>query len=494
MKFKYSLLALIVVAAIATSVATGYRLGHGTWPDNQLFMSPAELLEPAGAASDPAAVNPKKIRFYRNPMGLPDTSPVPKKDSMGMDYLPVYAEDPAAAAPKKIKFYRNPMGLPDTSPVPKKDSMGMDYLPVYEDGDGPADDGKTIKVSLDRVQRSGMRSVAAERRRLALPVHAPGKVMLDESTLKMVTLRVDAYIEKLYVDTTGQTVKEGDPLFRAVSTDVIVAQANYRSAIAVAGTKQGPEVNGALRRLQVLGVPKSHIDKVGIKGEMPMAVEWPSPVSGTVMEKMVVEGERAEPGRALFKIADLSRLWVIADVAETDLSLIRVGGKAALTFRALPGEAVTGTVIFIYPELNPDTRTGRVRIALENPDGRFKSDMYADVVLDAAPAGGEEVTVPADALIESGNRTVVIVDKGDGRFEPRDVKLGMRGDGFVEIKSGIAAGENVVVAANFLIDAESNLQAALKAFTAEPKAEPQAESAVPPAAVSAGNPIVGANQ
>ena len=361
------------------------------------------------------------------------------------------------------------MGAPDSSPVPKKDSMGMDYIPVYEDGDTASpDDAKIVKVSVDKVQRSGVRTTVAETRKLALPIRAPGKVVIDERTLRMITLRVDGYIDKLYVNAVGQQVKQGEPLFRLFSQEVLNAEALYQVAIQ-SGGKQSAGNQGALRRLENLGLPESHLRKIGATGAVPANIEWPSPVSGVVIEKMVVEGERAEPGRALFKIADPSHLWVIADVAEQDADKIRVGAEVSLTFRALPGEPVAGKVTFIYPGLNADTRTAKIRIDLANRDGRFRPDMYADVTIDSGTGDNLALTVPVDAVIDSGGKRVVILDKGDGKFEPREVTLGARGDGFVEVKTGIAAGDKIVTAANFLIDAESNLRAALAAFTAEPK-------------------------
>ena len=523
----------LAVLALGVGTASGYRLGTGAWPDTtELRQKLAALAGQAVAKSAPVngpkllyyrnpmgspdtsrvpkkdsmgmdylpvfegdaaatvvlvskpAVDQKPL-YYRNPMGSPDTSPVPKKDSMGMDYLPVFAGDAAAppvskpAGDQKPLYYRNPMGLPDTSPVPKKDSMGMDYLPVFAD-DAAADDGKTVKISLDRVQRSGVRSAPAELRRLTAPVHAHGKVMMDESTLRIVSLRADAVIEKLYANTTGQKVKAGAPLFRIFSKEILNAQALYRVTAASTGQRTGPEVDGALQRLRNLDVPQSHLDLVAGRGKMPMSIEWPSPVSGTVVEKMIIEGERAEPGRALLKIADLSKMWVVAEVAEQDLGMVRVGAKAMLTFRALPGKSIEGKVAFVYPELMAETRTGRVRIVLDNSGGLFKQDMYAEVVIDAGGGDAKVVTVPVDAVIDSGSQQVVIIDKGEGKFEPRQVTVGTRGDGFVEVKSGVTAGENVVISANFLIDAESNLRAALKVFTAEPK------QALPPEASLSG--------
>ena len=470
MQSKSWVLTLGVGLTVVASMAVGSRLGTGAWPGSKVLLTQWRGTVTGRAPESAIASTAKKILYYRNPMGAPDTSPVPKKDSMGMDYIPVYADEAATPAAKKIRYYRNPMGAPDTSPVPKKDSMGMDYIPVYEDGDASSlDDAKTVRISLDKVQRSGVRTAIVEPRKLVLPIRAPGKVMIDERTLRMITLRVDGYIDKLYVNAVGQHVKQGEPLFRVFSQEVLNAEALYQVAMIGSGAKSGPGVDGALRRLENLGVPESHIRKIGAKGAIPANIEWPSPVSGVVVEKMVIEGERAEPGRALFKIADHTHLWVIADVTEQDAEKVKIGAKATLTFRATPGQPVNGVVSFIYPHLNAETRTAQVRIDLANADGRFRPDMYAEVTIDTGSGEAQVLAVPVDAIIDSGGRQVVILDKGEGKFEPREVTLGERGDGMVAVKKGLAAGDKIVTAANFLIDAESNLRAALAAFTAEPK-------------------------
>ena len=286
--------------ALVAGIAGGYRLGTGTSLDLPALLSKssASAINQADAnkrASTISSAGGRKILYYRNPMGEPDTSAVPKKDSMGMDYLPVYAEDAGVVASPNVKltgehkllYYRNPMGLADTSLTPKKDSMGMDYLPVYSDDGAAIDDGQTVKISLDRVQRSGVRSVAAQMRRLALPVHAQSKIAMDESSLRMVTLLTPALIDKLYVNTTGQTVKAGEPLFRLVSPEIVNAELEYRIAISGTGSRQGPGIDGALRRIRNLGLPKSLMDQLTGSGDLPLSIDWPSPVTGTVIEKMV---------------------------------------------------------------------------------------------------------------------------------------------------------------------------------------------------------------
>ena len=434
------------------------------------------------AASDGAAritmatAAERKVLYYRDPSGAPSWSATPKNDAQGRAFLPVYDDaeptfDPPATPAvaqtgRKILFYRNPMGLPDTSPVPKKDSMGMDYIPVY-DGDAQ-EQGGTIKLSVERIQRSGVRTEPARSLVLMQPVRAVGAVAIDERRLTVVSMRSDGYVEDLFVDTTGQTVRKGEPLFRVYSADIQQALADL---LVVSGRAQSAptlgqsSLNGTIRRLRNLGVPEDRIKELRESGVNPRTIDWPSPASGIIISKRIINGQRISAGDELYRIADLSQVWVIADVAEGDLVEIKPGTRASVTFRAYMGEPVEGVVTFIYPEMRAETRTARVRIEVPNPDGRLKTDMYADVVFQVEGSGIPVTAVPAGAIIDSGARQVVLVAKGEGRFEPRPVKLGRRGDGRVEIVEGLAAGEEVVTSATFLIDAESNLQTALKAFT-----------------------------
>jgi Cu(I)/Ag(I) efflux system membrane fusion protein len=397
---------------------------------------------------------------------------VPKKTDDGRDYLAVYedqeagfkdAVQPKPKADRKILYYRNPMGLADTSPVPKKDWMGMDYIPVYE---GEDDDGKTVKVSIAKIQRAGVRSEPAAMRYLMRPLRAPAVAKPDERTLLTIALRADSFIEKLYVNETGRHVKKGEPLFRVYSPEMVKVQVDYRVS-----ANSGGDERGALQRLQNLQLPQAVTDELQRTRQPVISFDWPSPVTGVVMQKKAIEGMMMRAGEEIFRLADLSSIWVIADVAEQDIDQVRIGARAKVTFRAFPGETFEGRVTFTLHELEMATRTAKVRIQVANPDHRIKHEMFADVEINAGEGEAQRLAVPLSALIDSGNRQVVIVDRGEGRFEPRPVKIGLRGDGYVEIADGLKAGENVVVAANFLIDAESNLKAALSAFTAEAPTE-----------------------
>jgi Cu(I)/Ag(I) efflux system membrane fusion protein len=449
-----------VAGAILLALGVSGGAAGGYWYARLPAGVPASAVPPENTV----AAAERKILYYRDPTGAPYWSAEPKKDAHGRDYLPVYEDEeisfepgkkkPAATAggPRKILYYRNPMGLPDTSPVPKKDWMGMDYIAVYEGGE--QDDGKTVKVSLDKIQRSGVRTEKVEPRVLVGPVRAVGSVKHDEARLTIVSMRSDGYIEELFVSKTGQHVRAGDPLFRVYSPDIVSAQVNLR--IGYAG--------GGEQRLRNLGVPESHIREV-LAGKNPMSLIWPAPATGDVIEKQVILGQRVRAGDELYRIADHTHLWVIADVAEADLPQLKHGTRASLTFRAYPMQQFEGEVVLIYPELRAETRTAKVRIEVPNPDGRLKVDMYADVVFHAGADAAPVAAVPASAVIDSGTRQVVLVAKGEGRFEPRPVKLGRRSDGYVEVLEGVESGEEVVTAATFLIDAESNLKAALQAFT-----------------------------
>jgi Cu(I)/Ag(I) efflux system membrane fusion protein len=356
------------------------------------------------------------------------------------------------------------MGLPDTSPTPKKDSMGMNYIPVYE---GEDDGGATVKVSLDKVQRSGVRTEKVEQRAVTRAVRGVGTVKYDERRLTVVTVRADGFVEDLFVNATGQSVQAGEPLFRFYSKDIQLAQADLivSAGVKASGTAGlvSQSTQGTIQRLRNLAVPEARIEEVLATRTNPRTLDWPSPATGTVIEKRVINGQQVLAGAELYRIADLSQVWVIAEVAEADLADVTMGTAAAVMLRAYPNDPVEGRVSFIYPDIRPETRTARVRIEVPNPDGRLKIDMYADVVF-RVTNDGPVVAIPNNAVIDSGSRQVVLIAKGEGRFEPRPVKLGRRGDGYIEVLEGVSKGEEVVTSATFLIDAESNLKAALQGF------------------------------
>ncbi|NBJ09434.1 efflux RND transporter periplasmic adaptor subunit [Microvirga arsenatis] len=434
------------------------------------------LEQPAAAPSSaPAQAGTGPVIYYRDPDGKPFYSLEPKRTTDGRDYRPVRASEdvsfedelvqaagtpaPAAQGDRRVLYYRNPMGLPDTSPVPKKDSMGMDYIPVYEG----EDDGSTVTVSPGKLQRTGVRSEVVELRRLELPVRSPGTLVEDERRISVVSVRSESFIEKVENVTTGDHVRRGEPLLRLYSPEIAAAGAQYLSTVMDGGAQSGGRLvlDGARRRLENLGVSAEVLAEIERTRRVPLTIPWTAPRDGVVVERSVSDGMRAMAGDVLFRIVDHSVMWVLADVTERELALIREGQSATVRVRGFPGREFTGTVARIYPHLATETRTARIRIELANPNGILRPAMYADVEF-AAGSQDAVVAVPDSAVIDTGTRQVVILDKGDGKFEPREVKAGVRGAGYTEIKEGVADGDRVVVTANFLIDAESNLKAALQ--------------------------------
>lgn len=428
-------------------------------------------IAPPSQATQPAPSG--LIIYYQDPDGRPVYSEAPRRTDDGREFRAVYAsqdvtfEDrpPAAAAAtrpagtRRLLYYRNPMGLPDTSPTPKKDSMGMDYIPVYE---GEDSDGSVVKVSLGRQQLAGVRSEPVERRVVSRPVRVPGTVQLDERRISVVATRSDAFVNEVANVTTGDRVTKGQPLVRLYSPDIAAAGAQFLTDLNSAG--RNSVVGGARQRLENLGVPPETIAEIERTRKVPLLMTWRAPRDGIVLERNVVDGMKIVAGELLFRLADVSTIWVLADVPEFEIGAVQIGATAAIKVRSLPGRLFEGRVSLIYPQVGEATRATRVRMEIANSDGVLLPNMYTEVEIGTGD-GARVVAVPDSAVIDTGTRQVLILDRGEGRFEPRDVKIGLRGGGFTEIREGVAEGDRVVVAANFLIDAESNLKAALRGLS-----------------------------
>jgi len=382
----------------------------------------------------------------------------------------------AQKAEKKLLYYRNPMGLPDVSPTPKKDWMGMDYIPVYEGEEEGPDRG--IKLSPQKIQLLGVRTEDARSRMLSRPVRATASFQFDERRQVDVTVKYEAWIEKLLVNATGEPVKAGQTMMLVYSPAMVQAQEEYLLAARLRDEAPSDDravrndaerlVQGALARLRNLDLPKAVQDRLVRIGQVSRQFAIAAPMQGLVMDKAVVEGMRIMPGERLYRLVDDSQLWLQAEVYEQDLGLIKPGQPVEIAVNAYPNRKFAGKVAFIYPTVNRDTRTARVRIEVPNPDGALKAEMYASVLLNTQAVTEETLAIPESAVIDSGRRQIVIVDIGMGRFDPREVRLGARGDGYVEVRDGLDEGEAVVVQANFLLDAEANLKAALQTFAPPP--------------------------
>jgi Cu(I)/Ag(I) efflux system membrane fusion protein len=376
------------------------------------------------------------------------------------------------AAARRVLYYRNPMGLPDTSPTPKKDPMGMDYVPVYEGEEAAAGEpggANLIRVSTEKVQKLGVRTEAAELRRLGQGVRASGRVEPDERRVATISPKFEGYVERLLVNATGEHVAKGQPLFEVYSPELVSTQREF--VIATRGLqtmKDGGEAlegmkglaDASLARLRNWDLPADEIDALTRTGEVRRTVLLRSPVAGVVTEKKALQGMRFMPGDALYQVTDLSRVWVVADVFEQDIGRVRNGAKASVRLTAYPTRSFEGRITYVYPTLTAETRTVPVRVELANPGQLLKPAMFARVEIDV-DNGAPMLAVPESAVIDTGTRRIVLVQRGEGRFESREVKLGARSEDYAEVLEGVKAGEQVVVAANFLIDADSNLKAAV---------------------------------
>lgn len=370
------------------------------------------------------------------------------------------------AGQRKLLYYRNPMGLPDTSPVPKKDSMGMDYVPVYA-GDEPDETG-VVKVNPARVQTLGVKTAIAEWRQLDAAVEAVGRVEINERAIAEVAPKFEGWIERLHVSASGDPVRRGQPLFSVYSPELVSAQKELSIAEALRQDTAGADAatrEGAHRLAEAARERLQNWDMAATGGKVSRRLTFTSPASGIVLEKNAVEGMRFTAGMSIFRIADLSTVWVIADVYEQNLARIKVGQQAEVTIDAFPDRRFSARVAYLYPTLNAATRTTPVRLELNNRDGLLRPGMFAHIAL-AAENAAPRLAVPVSAVIDSGSRQVILLALGAGKFKPQPVKLGLRGKEYVEVLEGVQAGDRVVVAANFLIDAESNLKAALADFTA----------------------------
>jgi Cu(I)/Ag(I) efflux system membrane fusion protein len=278
-------------------------------------------------------------------------------------------------------------------------------------------------------------------------------------------MRAESWVQKVADVTTGSRVSKGQSLMEVYSPAVLSAAAEYIATIDSKTTGgAGAYKPGSRQRLMNLDVPDAVIAEIEKSHSVPIAIEWSAPRDGIVLERNAVEGMRAQPGSILFRVADTSVVWAMVDVAERDLGAIAIGQPVTIKARSFPGREFRGKISVVYPQVNRETRTARVRIELPNSDLALLPDMYVDAEINT---GSPEpvLAIPDSAVLDTGSKQAVLVDKGQGRFEPRDVKLGYRGGGYVEVRGGISDGEPVVISANFLIDAESNLKAALKGFS-----------------------------
>ncbi len=447
--------------------------------------------------SGTAATTAAHAERYHCPMHPTYTSDKPGDCPIcGMKLVPIEKTGPSDATPaeRRIVFYRSPMDPSIRSDKPAKDSMGMDFVPVYEDESAAAASSvagrAVVVISPERRQVLGVRSEAVKKMPLAYRIRTVGRVAVDERLLRHVHTKVDGYVEHLYVDYTGQLVKRGEKLLSIYSPDLVATQQEYllalrgqarlkESAVASAAEGSSALLEAARQRLLLWDVRPADIEKLETAGQVTRTLNVHSEIGGYVVQKMAYQGMKVTPADTLYDIADLSRVWVLADVYEYNLSSVALGMQGVVSVASIHGKEWKGRVTYISPTVEERTRTVKVRLEVDNSRGDLKPEMFADVFLNVDL--GQGLVVPDGAVINAGDRRLVFLDRGEGRFEPRVVKLGAKIEGSgVQIVSGVAEGDRVVVGANFLLDSESSLKAVLSEMTPPEAAAP--ESAPKPAA------------
>jgi RND family efflux transporter MFP subunit len=413
----------------------------------------------------------------------------------------------AGAGEQKILYYEDPMHPLYRSDKPGNAPDGMKLVPVYADEKAASPTGPlapgTVEISPARQQLMGVTTARAEVRSLDKTLRTVGRVEIDETRLANVHVKINGWIQKVFVDYTWQPVKKGDPLFTIYSPDLLATEQEYLLALKARkslGESPYSEVSAggealleaARRRLSLWDLTDDQIRQLEESRQPLREITYFSPASGYVMERRAFPNQYVTPDTELYKLVDLSRVWVQADIYEFEMPSVSLGQEATLTMESLPGQALQGRVSYIYPEVKQDTRTGTVRMEFPNPQLALKPGMFVNVELRRSL--GRQLTVPADAILDSGLRQMVFVNRGGGAFEPREVKVGERTESWVAILSGLRAGERVVTRANFLIESESNLREAIAGMAGMPGMQHKGNAAGPaqagaaPAAPNAGQP------
>jgi len=389
----------------------------------------------------------------------------------GMNLVPIKNTDQSNTTKKKdrkIIYWRAPMDANEIYDSPGKSKMGMDLVPVYEDEAG----GSGI-VTIDPAveQNMNVKIETVHKRNLSGKIFTNGVLSVNETNQYIVTTRITGWVEKLYVNYTGQYVSKGSQLMDIYSPELVSAQQELLTALSYQNSsnasslesirESGNElVKNAVRKLELLEIPDSEVKKLIDTKEVKTYITLYAQKSGTVLEKNIVEGQKVMGGMPLLKIANLSHLWLMADIYEYELSKISLGSKANINYNYLPDTSFSGKVSFIYPTIDPKSRTVKIRIDVNNLSGKLKPEMFANVEIEGKSLGTYPL-VPENAIIRSGMKNIVIIALGEGKFKPQEVKLGGYADGYYQVLSGVSEGMHIVTSAQFLIDSESNLRSAI---------------------------------
>ncbi|HEX9251702.1 MAG TPA: efflux RND transporter periplasmic adaptor subunit [Ignavibacteriaceae bacterium] len=371
---------------------------------------------------------------------------------------------------KKILYWRAPMDPNEIYDAPGKSKMGMDLVPVYEDEAGASG---IVTIDPEVQQNMNVKISRVEAKQLSAKVTTNGVLATNETSEYIVTTRINGWVDKLYVNYTGQQIVKGAKLMDIYSPELVSAQQELLTALSYQNSvnasslesirESGNElVKNAIRKLELLEVSDAEIKRLINTKEVKTYITLYAQKSGTVLEKNIVEGQKVMAGMPLLKIANLSTLWLMADIYEYELNKVKVGSKASISFNFYPDKNYVGKVSFIYPTIDPKSRTVKIRIELNN-SGELKPSMFANITIKGEELGKKPV-VPENAVIRSGMKDIVIISLGDGKFKPQEVKLGSYSDGYYQVLSGLTEGNAIVTSAQFLIDSESNLKAAINQF------------------------------
>jgi membrane fusion protein, copper/silver efflux system len=405
----------------------------------------------------------------------------------GMKLVPIEEEAHEAAVAgtkahsgeRKILFYRSPMNPQETSPTPKKDEMGMDFVAVYsdeveEEAKGP-EGLASVTIDAQKQQLLGLTTVAVKRAPFETSIRTTGRVAYDERRVHHVHTRYEAYVEHIEADFTGKYVRKGEVLAMVYSPELYATQQEYLLALKASRSLGGSRISSvaeggqdllaaARQRLLLWDVSPGDIEALGERGEPTRTLNIYAPASGFVTARTAYHGMKVMPADSLFDIADLSSVWVLADVYEYELPRLRLGQKGEMTLSYWPGRSWTGRVSFIYPAVDEKTRTVKVRLDFANPKEELRPEMFAQVTIQGSPR--DALVVPDDVVLDSGTRKVVFVAEGEGKLSPREIVVGDHAGGVYEVTAGLTEGQTVARGANFLVDSESRLKAALSAMTA----------------------------
>lgn len=388
-----------------------------------------------------------------------------------MKLTPIRNNNQKKSGERKILYWRAPMDPNEIYDEPGKSKMGMDLVPVYEDESGASG---IVTIDPEVQQNMNIKTEVIKRKNLSSKVITNGVLTTDETREYIITTRVSGWVEKLYVNYTGQRVRKGTKLMDIYSPELVAAQQefltslSYQSSVEQSGiqeiSKSGDDLlENAIRKLQLLDVTDEEIKRLKETREVRTYLTLYAKSSGTVIHKNVIEGEKIMAGMPLLKIADLNILWLTADIYEYELSKVKLGAKAEIKYNFLPGKIYKGEITFIYPTLDPKSRTATIRINIPNYKDELKPSMFANVIIEGEDLGLHPL-VPENAVLRSGTKDVVIIVLGHGKFKPQEVQLGSYADGYYQVLEGLQGGNVIVTSAQFLIDSESNLRAAISQF------------------------------